>query len=77
MCDTTGLPTTARGATVRVPAFPPSTLVLAGATGAAIATVVVLTSCAGMITAARPTGSEFTITRCGTAVTAPTTVWLA
>ncbi len=62
---------------VAAPARGPSTLVLAGATGAALTTDALRSSLAGMATAALETGSEFVIARVGTAVTAPATLWFA
>ena len=79
MRETTGraVVTLAGGAMVGVPARDPSTLVLAGATGAALTTDAVRSSLAGTATAVFETGSAFVIARVGTAVTAPTTFWFA
>lgn len=75
MRETTGRAAMERagGTTAGAPAFAPSTLFLAGATGAALTTEAVLSSAAGTATATLFTGSEFVIARAGTAVTAPDT----
>lgn len=73
-CDTTGRAVTCAGGTAaRAFAFTPSTLALAGATGAAVVKEAGLISLAGTATAAFATGSEFVSARVGTAVTAPLT----
>lgn len=73
-CETTGRAVTCVGGTAaRAFAFAPSTLLLAGATGAAVVNDAGLISLAGTATADFATGSAFVMVRVGTAVTAPRT----
>ena len=76
MCETTGRFAMTRGVPVEAPVRTPSTLLLSGATAAALMTDAFLISFAGTVTATLETDSELAMTRVGTAVTAPATFWL-